>query len=235
MNFKDYLEKHKNGDMNDAEWERLAQSMMNAQFDQEKRTAWEQQLAQKGISRTAPKGLAAWPVRKLLAAASIVLVAAVGAWMIWGSNPLSDAQKMAGNYLEQPFRLDQGNVRGGQAVDVNRGRALEAFNNRQYENALQYLQLVEADGQAKAADFFQMGLCLIYQQRPDYQAALNTFNAAKQIDPAIYTDEINWFSALCHLMLEDKTNARTFLQKVIDSPSSRNRGAAEQLLKRMDD
>ena len=229
MNLKQYLEKHTNGALSDAEWEQLAQGMMQAQFDRQKKSAWQQLLAERGITRT-PKVARQYPLWRLLAAASVLLVAAVAVWSIWPRPLAGPAQRLAANYLEQPFRLDQGASRGEKAMDINRGRALEAFNNGQYEKAVQYLQLVEAGGQAKAADFFQLGLCLMYQHKPDYRGALNAFSAARQSDPAVYTDEINWFSGLCYLMLEDNRNAEIALQRVIDSPSSRNREAASELL-----
>jgi hypothetical protein len=90
---------------------------------------------------------------------------------------------------------------------------------------------VETEGQAKAEDFFQMGLCLMYRDQPEYQGALNKFNLARQSDASVYVDEINWFSGLCYLMLGDTGNAETAFGKVRDSASSRNRDAAEVILK----
>ncbi len=231
MNLKQYLEKHNNGDLDDAEWEQLAQNMMQAKFDRQKQTAWQRLLAEKGITRTPRTAARVLPMRwRLLAAASVLFVAAMTGWLLWERTAGAPAQRLAAGHLEQPFRLDQGTVRGEKAMDINRGRALEAFNNRHYEKAVQYLQSVEAAGLAKAADYFQLGLCLMYQNKPDYQGALNAFAAARQSDSSVYTDEINWFSGLCYLLLNDESNARTRLQQVIDSPSSRNRAAAGELL-----
>jgi len=228
MKYQHLLEKHNNGSLSDADWEQLAEKMMQAQFNRQKKTDWENLLAQKGITRTPQVAQTVFLWRAL--AAALLLVAAATAWFLWGPPATAPAQRLAANYLEQPFLLDQGTTRGEKATDINRGRALEAFNNRQYEKALQYLQRVEAGAQAKAPDFFQMGLCLMYQSKPDYRAALNAFAAARKSDPEVYTDEINWFSGLCFLLLHDNKNAEVALQQVTDSPSSRNREAAEKLL-----
>ena len=165
-----------------------------------------------------------------MAAASVLFIAAISIWLLWAKSPESQAQQLAATYLEKPFPLDQGTTRGDKATNVTRGRALEAFNNRQYEKAVQYLQLVEAEGNARTPDFFQLGLCLMYQKKPDYRSALNAFVAARQSDLAVYKDEINWFSGLCYMMLNDKQNAEIMLQRVLDSPSSRNRAQVEALM-----
>lgn len=233
MNFKHYLEKQNNGDLDDEEWELLAKKMIVEQFDRKKRSIWERKLAENGIVRTPPAHRIS-PFWRMLAAASIVAAAAVIVWTLWLQPGAMPAQRLAANYLEQPFRLNQGSIRGDNTTDFNRGRALEAFNNRQYENAVRYLQSIEAEGQAKAADFFQLGLCLVYQPNPDYRGALNAFAAAQRSDPAVYADEINWFSGLCYLLLDQNAQARTALQRVANSPSSRNRDAALELIRALD-
>ena len=140
---------------------------------------------------------------------------------------------MASNYLEQPFRLNQGNTRGEDSVELNRGKAFEAFEMKQYEKSLQYLQLIEAERSAKAPDYFQMGLCLMYQNTPDYTAALRTFEAARKLDATVYADEINWFAGLCYLMNNQSDAAAMELKKVAESASSRNRDAAARLLEQV--
>lgn len=233
MNFKHYLERHNNGDLDDEEWELLAQKMIVEQFDRKKKTIWARKLSENGIVRTPPAARIS-PFWRMLAAASLVAAAAVIVWALWLQPGGMPAQRLAANYLEQPFRLNQGSIRGDNSTDFNRGRALEAFNSRQYENAARYLQSIEAEGRAKAADFFQLGLCLVYQSKPDYRGALDAFAAAQRSDPAVYTDEINWFSGLCYLLLDQNEQARTALQQVADSPSSRNREAALKLIRALD-
>jgi tetratricopeptide (TPR) repeat protein len=235
MNLKEYFEKHNNGTLTDGEWEQFAQQMMNAKFDQEKKAEWEMKLREQGIYRTPPATrvipiMSAW---KWMAAASFLLILVAAGWFFFLKNPLTPAQQMASNYLEQPFRMNQGSTRGEDSTEKNRGKAFEAFDNRQFEKSLQYFRIIEAAGQAKAADFFQMGLCLIYQKKPDYPNAIHAFQAARQSDPALYSDEINWFTGLSYLMVGDEKEAAAHLQKVKESSSSRNRDAAEEILKKL--
>lgn len=234
MNIRTYFEKHQDGTLKDAEWEQLAEALIQAKFDKAKRDEWSQQLHEMGVERNVPAmQFQASTIRKWLAAATILLVAGTLSWYFLGQSALTPAQQMAGNYLEQPFRLNQGNTRGEASIEKNRGKAIEAFDMRQYEKSLQYLQIIEAEGQAKAADYFQMGLCLMYQKKPDYTAALRTFEAARKQDATVYADEINWFAGLCHLMSNQLEAARVELKKVAESASSRNRDAAVRILEQV--
>jgi len=235
MNIKEYFEKHNNHTLRDEEWEQVAQTLMNAKFDRQKKAEWASKLRAEGIYRTTHGtiSLGSTKIRKFLAAASVLFLLAAAGWHFFGKSPLSSAQRLAGQYLEQPFRLNQGNTRGEDSIEKNRGKAYESFEMKQFEKSLNYLRIIESDGQAKAADFFQMGLCLMYQKEPDYAKAVQAFNAVKQSDPAAYSDEINWFSGLCLLMKGDEKAAANSLQKVVDSTSSRNRDAAIELLKKL--
>ncbi len=235
MNYKHYLEKHNRGALSDAEWEELFQTLLRVQSDKEKKEIWARTLAENGITRTDParRTFRSWHTALAAAAALALIVAAT--WFINRETSGNPAQRLATGYLEQPFPFNEGHTRGDKDMNFNRGRALEAFNNRQFENAVQYLQIVESEGQAKAADYFQLGLCLMYQRRPDYSGALNAFAAARLSDPSVYADEINWFSGLCYLLQNDTRNAKAALQRVIDSPSSRDKAAAEALLKVLKD
>jgi tetratricopeptide (TPR) repeat protein len=232
MNIKTYLAKHNDRTLQDDEWEQLAQTLIEAKFDLEKQDTWTKLLRDKGIHRSPAltHNSRSTYLRKYMAIAAALLVMVVAGWFFFLKSPLSPAQLMASHYLDQPFQLDQGNTRGAESMEVNRGKATVAFEMKQYEQSLQYLKIIEAQGNPKAADLFQMGLCLMYQKTPDYTKAINAFTAAQQADPLAYADDINWFSGLCHLMNGDEAAARISLQKVVDSPSSRNQQAAIALL-----
>lgn len=238
MNIRDYNEKHKQGALSDEEWEKLTQHLLNAKFDREKSKEWAQMLKEQGIERNPT--LIHSPVKRLnlprfaaIAAAFIALAAAT--WFFVLQPRGETVRTLAANHLEQPFRFNGGNTRGEDSMEKNRGRALEAFANKDYEKSLDYLQQVEAEGQAKAADYFQMGLCLLYQKNADYRGALNAFNKATDNDPNAYKDEIYWFSALCYIQLGDNTQAGKALNHVIESPSSRDQEKARQLLEAMNE
>ena len=164
-------------------------------------------------------------------AASLLILLALG-WYL-SSPSLSDAQQLTVQYLEQPFAFNEGNTRGQAQAEQNRGKAAEAYNNEQYEKALKYLQLIEAQDEALASDYFQMGLCLMYQKKPDYQNALKFFDKVKSTNPGFYEEEINWFSAFCYIMLSNNNEAKSLLNKVIQSPGSRQQEKAQKLLDKL--
>ena len=97
-----------------------------------------------------------------------------------------------------------------------------------------YLQNIESLKQANPSDYFQMGLCLMYQKKPNYLNAIKVFQKVQTLDASKYKDERNWYTALCYLMLNDIDEARFFLNKVLNSPSSRKREDAETLLKELE-
>lgn len=230
MKLEDLNDMNQKGTLSDSLWENLASAMIRKQGDLEKTKSWAEQLEKNGIRRT-PERAKTVLFRNWLIAASVILAVAAAFWALYPSDNGTPARKMAANYLEQPFRINNNIARGSeQDSDFFRGRALEAFNNRQFENAVDYLQQIEQNNRATAADFFHLGLAFIYQTTPNYQAALRAFAEAKKKDSAVYKDEINWFSALCYLMLNQRETARELLQNVIDSPSSRNQEQAKQLL-----
>lgn len=235
MNIQDYYEKHQNLSLRDEEWESLAENLITSKFDREKKAEWTILLEQNGIQRNPSPvlGFSHFNIRKMMAAASVLLLAVAAGWFFFLRSPLTATQQMASHYLSQPYRLNQGSTRGAESIEKNRGMAYEAFEMRQFEKSLQYLQHIEAEGGAKSADFFQMGLCFMYQKASDYPGALNSFQKAQKLDANAYADEINWFSGLCYLMTNDKESAAASLQKVVDSASSRNRDAALKLLREL--
>ncbi len=234
MKLNEYKKKHDQGVLKEEEWEQMAQQLLNAKFDKELGAEWEKKLQAKGVYRTPPiqgsRSLRTVNIRQYLSVAAVFLLIAAGTWFMFFRSPLSPTQQLASSHLEQPFRMNSGNTRGDDSIEKNRGMALEAFSNRQYEKSLNYLQKVESEGQAKASDYFQMGLCLMYQVKPDYQNALKMYDLATASDAMAYQDEIHWFSALCQLMLGQNQAAKSNLEKVIASKSSRNQLDAQKIL-----
>ncbi len=219
--------------LSDTEWEKATQSMINKKFDQERTRRYEALLREAGIEKRGTASDNRIPLRSiLLFAASILFILAIG-WYIFSSQ--NNVQQLANTYLEQPFIFDDGQVRGEAAVEVKRGRAAEAYQNEDYEKALLYLRQIAAEQAANTSDYFQMGLCLLYQKEANYNAALDAFSRAGEINSEIYEDEINWFSALCHILLGNDVEARRFLNKVIESKGSRKQAEARKLLEKLND
>ena len=217
-----------NNDLSEKGWEKLANNLLNAKFDKLRQQRFEKMLAEEGVHRK-EKSIRIVYLRKTLAiAASFLLVIAAG-WFLFAGGQ-DEALLLANQYLEQPFRLNEGNNRGDDTVEKNRGKALEAYDNQHYESALEYLLDIEAQGSTKASDYFQMGLCLMYQQKPNFNEAIKAFNKTRKMDTTLYHDEIDWFLSLCYLKIGDKKEAINYLIKIKTSPSSRQQDAANKLL-----
>ena len=90
MNIKTYFEKHQNGTLKDEEWEQLAATLIEAKFDKAKQQEWSKQLSAMGVEREAPAfsfklGMA----RKVLAAASVLLVVGTLSWYFKPKRPVA--------------------------------------------------------------------------------------------------------------------------------------------------
>jgi len=231
MNHKEYIDKHKKGKLSDTEWENFAEAMINAKFDTERKQKYARMMESEGIYRE-KKQAKRVSMKAILSIAASVLILLLAGWLVWQPSQ-AESQQLAAQYLETPFNLKEGGTRGLASVEKNRGKALEAYNNQQYEKSIEYLQNIEIQEEAKAADYFQMGLCLIYQENPNYKNALQLFDRVKNIDDLSFRDERIWFSALCWMMLEEDNKAKQLLKQVAESPSNRKSDAAKKLLKEL--
>ncbi|MEO1264037.1 MAG: hypothetical protein AAFZ15_34850 [Bacteroidota bacterium] len=217
-----------NNDLSEQGWEKLANNLLNAKFDETRIRRMEKIMEQEGIYRTQKPSPFISYQKTLAIAASFLLLLTIG-WLLFNGGQDS-AQILANQHLEKPFQLNEGDHRGEDTVEITRGKALEAYNNQHYESALEYLLNIEAQGSIEASDYFQMGLCLMYQQKPNFKEAIKAFNKTKEKNTTIYKDEINWLLSLCYIMTDNKNEAINYLNKILDSSSSRQQDAAKKLL-----
>ena len=232
MDFKNLKNEHSNDRLSNEQWEKIAQQLINTKFDEQKQGSYQKKLKQEGIYRIAPSNNKRILIRRgLFIAASLLFLLTIGWYLLPSSS--SNAKQLANQYLEQPFVINDGNVRGHEEIEKTKGKALEAYNNQHYDKALEYLQIIESQDKAHASEYFQMGLCLIYKSKPNYKNALSVFEKAQTLNPLIYEDEINWFSALCNILLSNKSEAKRLLNQIIQSPGSRQQKAAKKLLKKL--
>lgn len=225
------LDRNKENKLNDEEWEYIAQNLINAKYDKIQEENFAAALAKNGIlkNKKIVKRISSRTIISI--AASWLILVAIG-WFIYSSTK-TNAQQFANQHLQKHFQLDKGNTRGQATIEYNREKAFDAYNNKLFEKSLSYLQIIESQSQAKASDYFQMGLCLMYQKNPDYKNAIKIFDKSKALNPDGYNDEINWFVALCYVMEKDKTHATFFLQKFLGSPSNWLSSEAEILLEKL--
>lgn len=217
----------KNQDLPEEELTDAEQQLLQKVLDRELSEKWAQNLAQQGVHRQVAPKLRLFRRQWLAVAASLLLV--VAAWWLWNSaNP--KAQRLADNYLNEPFGLSSTTFRDDSQLAPQRKTALEAYQNRRYEAALSAVQSLITANQAQAADYFLAGLCYLYQPNPDYTAAAGYLSQARSLDPSKFNDEIAWYLSLAYIKLKDYKKASFELNQIINSNTSRQIKEAKNLL-----
>ena len=220
----------KNQDLPEEELTDAEQQLLQKVLDRELSEKWAQNLAQQGVHRQVAPKLRLFRRQWLAVAASLLLV--VAAWWLWNSaNP--KAQRLADNYLKEPFGLSSTTFRDDSQLAPQRKTALEAYQNRRYEAALSAVQSLITANQAQAADYFLAGLCSLYQANPDDQGAVNYFLNARAADPAKFADEIAWYLSLAYIRQHQPEKATAELSKIIEGNTSRNKDKAAELLREL--
>lgn len=206
-----------------AEEQQLLQQMLDKQLENK----WAAALAKQGIHRAAPRLSRSVKLRPWLAAAALAVIA-LAAWLLLYALP-SAAKRSASAYLEQNFSLSADTRDGIVDTSTQRTQSLRAYQNKDYQSALTIITPLLAEGHA--ADFLLAGLSNTYLK--NYQAAAFQLESAQRMRPDFYTDEINWRLGLLYILLNDNAKARTVLNKVAESNSSRNRDEARKLLEKI--
>lgn len=198
------------------------QQLLQHLLDKELEQKWAATLAGKGVHRASP-GFSLRRFRPWLAAAAILLVGAFG-WWLWISQQPT-AQRMASAYLEQPFALNEALRDGQNGSNPQRTQSLQAYRDGNYRQSLALITPLLPEN--RAGDYFLAGLSSLYLA--DYNNAAGYFQRAQSIEPAAYSDEINWYLGIAYVMLEEEDRAAAALDKVIKSGSSRNKAQAKAL------
>jgi len=227
MNLENFQQENHKGELTEERWDKLAQHLINEKFDKDKRKRYADILEKKGITRTPKIYKRKW----FMMAASFLVLVALGGYLL-SPQYFNSPKKLAEQHLAEPFIPDEYR-RGSINVQATRGMAIEAYNNQQYDRAINYLQTIESQNEAVKKDFFLMGLCLVYKTNPDYKNAIDVFKKVKGLDSNYFADEISWLLSLCHIMEGDNSKARIFLNEILESKSSRRIDDAQQLLEKI--
>lgn len=202
------------------------QQLLRQMLDRQLAKEWTEELKKQGIHRIPPMK----PLRSRLlpwaAVAAFLLFGAFGWW--WLTQP-PVPQKMAVQYLEQPFSWSESIRDGNGNINQQRARSQQAYQNGDYKAALNDIAPLIPEGRKE--DLLLAGLC--HQNLSQYTEAISLLEKARAADPSFYRDEINWYIGLNYVMLHDNENARLALQRVADSNSSRNKQAAIEMLEKL--
>lgn len=142
--------------------------------------------------------------------------------------PSRDVQLMADNYIETNYQ------QLGQTMDSapdSLQLGIAAYNNREYDTAIQFFQGVEENQPGNAEAIKNTGLS--YLMKKDYYQALQKFDELIAIE-GLYSNEGMFLKALTLMHRDqegDKEEAKILLEQVVEQDEAGSRQAEEWLKK----
>lgn len=223
------FEKYKNQEqLSEQELEEITRNLIQAKFNREKKQKWATQLTQEyQTERTQTAKIRKLPLTTIAIAASIVLMLAL--IPVLGLFRTSTESLLAEYTIENPYPNKL--IRKSTEADISEIRleATEAYNQQQFEKAIQQYQELEKSKEANLEDLLYLGLSQIYEKQS--QNAVNTLEKA-QIESQQeqrFEQEINWFLALAYLQNEEEMKSKKLLEKIIEENAWRAMDAGKLL------
>lgn len=227
------LSKYVKGQMNESEMESFTQKLLDEKFGEEDKTRWANILAEKHhIKRNAsPKPNAGRRIKPLFArvgaiAATFTLL--VAAFFLLRQSPIEIADAyLANNKLEYgSIRKSLTNVAD---LRLNAGQAYEA---KEYPEAIDTWKEVLQKDQPIAEDYFYLGLSYLHNQQMD-QAIESLLKARPlSVEEARFVQEINWFLSLAYVKNKEPQKALAELNKI--QSNDWNYDKAVQLIRKLE-
>lgn len=147
-----------------------------------------------------------------IAAAILLLALAAGFWL-WKPQP--EYQRIARQYFEAPQSI-KALTRGNQSMfDQQLGRALEAYDQRKYQQALPIFEQLAKQYQYLPSSFY---LGIIQLSKGEAEEAIDLLTYFKDNSDDIRFEETGYFLALAHLQAGHIEEA----QKVLEQENSLN-------------
>lgn len=183
--------------------------------------------------KNAQEPVPVFSLKKLMSIAATVLLVLSAGW--WGYNqwrtPL--VQQTANLYLEKDVADSHNTTRRSptQHKEDEQVIAKDAYREKNFDKAIVHYKHIINLNIATADDYFEVGLCHLFQNQPNYTAAVTYFEAAKKLDvTAALEDDRLWFTALAHIKLRNWKEASNVLVALSHSESSRRITETKQLL-----
>jgi tetratricopeptide (TPR) repeat protein len=180
-----------------------------------------------------PVSMPVFSLKKLISIAATFLLMFSAGW--WGYNqwrtPL--VQQTANLYLEKDVADSQNTTRRSptQHKEDEQVIAKDAYREKNFDKAIVHYKHIINLNIATADDYFEVGLCHLFLNEPNYTAAITYFEAAKKLDAtAALEDDRLWFTALAHIKLRNWKEASNVLAALSQSKSSRRITETKQLL-----
>jgi tetratricopeptide (TPR) repeat protein len=227
------MEKNKNrSNLEDSQLER----MLHAKFDQDKKEAWADKLANEyGIVR---KNSGAAPhqskVRtlffRLSAVAAVLLLLLVAVPML--NTDKNSGAELADAYLSTEIYPAPADRKSAFDLTSQRSAASDAYKLGNYEEAIElWEKIIQKNPSEATIDRFYLGLSQLYSQQPDL-AIDNLLKALPlSVEEERFTEEINWFLGLAYVKAEKTEEAKAQLESI--RPEEWNYSLAQELLSDM--
>ncbi len=226
---KDKLKKLLDPDISKKEEDQIFEEVLKKKLDEDLKMKWQGMLnSDHGIVRnetsTKKKVSSSNYIKIFLAAAACISL--LIALQVFYTAP-SDPYTMAQQYLNKQEILHPGASKGIVDEDENRTLAIQAFNNKDYEQSTKYYQNLEA---ANEEDMYYHGLALLLNNR--YSEAIRKFEE-NGIKSDRFKQEIHWYRSLAYLLNKQNEKAETLLKQI--GSNEWNYQQAQQLLKQLDE
>ncbi len=232
-------DKYHNGQLPNDDLSKEEVRLLEKMLDQQKARKWSKQLEKQGISRieTTQKNKGSNTIIRMLrpiASIAAVLLVTFGCWKFMFTG--NSAEYLANEYLTSKFELMEGAVRGEDNSEITKAKAAQAYDSGDFATTIKHLQKLVNLEKASNVEFFMMGLCYLYIEKPQPEEAIKYLQKAKNIDATKYKDEINFHLGISYILIKDNPKAKAFLTKVVESSSSRKKqiDQAKEMLRKLD-
>jgi hypothetical protein len=226
------LRKYLNKELDERDFDRFTQLLVEKKFDREKKEEWARLLKdnhniqrQNGGSSPTIRRSLRW---SLAAAATVALL--IASVVFWPRTSSPNYQQLAEQYVrELPVMADQLVFRKGQfQEDASRIKANEAYIEQDFVTAIQQWELLISHQKANNYDRFYLGVSYLRTTPSQPEKALALLQEAQSTTPEL-RQEINWIMALAYIRTDQLTKAQSLLQTIVQNDEYMSAKAAQLL------
>lgn len=226
------IEKYKgNRSLTEQELEEITQHLIQKKFDEDKKSRWAKKLVQEHkVVRNSKKRFLNIPFRAVAIAASVLLL--IGLIPVLGLFQNSTTDLLAEYTIENPYPNKLIRKSATESVPEIRLEATEAYNQKNYEVAIENYRLLQSNQTANLEDLLYLGLSQLYEKETSMAiATLEEAQNRSKIEQR-FEQELDWFLALSYLQNKENEKAKKVLQKIINQKQWRMTDA-QKILKTM--
>ena len=228
------VNKYKNGAFSGDQLDQFTRKLVNAKIGNDKKQKWKRQLEiQHDVKRHSVSVFVNHQgvfLKMLSIAAAITLILLAG-YFIVTSRDVSPAQ-LAQSYLEEPFPNSLVRKGGNDEVEL-RLKLAEAYNEKNYLEAIALGKQLSTQNKMQASDHFFLGLSYLYQNNNE-SAIVEFLNVRKgNTRTTDFRQEANWFLALAYLKADKSEDAKRELKSIMEKKEWEFEKAKE-ILKKME-